>query len=928
MEVSMDNPLLAIRELGQSVWFDDLSRDLLQSGELERMTATLGISGVTSNPTIFAKSIGKDKTYDPDVHRLVDEGLNAQGIYEALAVDDIRSAADVLAPVYEASGGTDGLVSIEVSPALAYDKGGTVMEGRRLFEAVRRRNALIKVPATLQGIDAAEDLIASGINVNLTLIFSEDQYRHAADAYIGGMKRWISKGGDPALPVSVASVFVSRVDTIVDERLKELSSPSARGIVANLMGKIAIANSKLIYSNYRDIFHGDSFFDLEKKGVNRQKLVWASTSVKNPSYSDTYYVDALIGPETINTMPLTTIEAYGDHGIPFPRLAQGYDESVEYLNQLDELEIDFEQLMEKLLEDGVKAFDDSFTSMLDTIDTKRTRLLRGWGHRSASLGSLQQATDETLKECDRKKTCRDIWEYEAGVWTDNAETAGEIRQRLGWLHIVDTMVGETDRLEAFADEIRNSGFNRTVLIGMGGSSLAPEVFRQCFGVKEGYLDLSVVDTTLPASIMEVDHDADPRNTLYIVSSKSGGTIEVVSLYKHFYERAKQVLHDQAGRNFIAITDPGTTLGKMASDYRFRKVFLNPPDIGGRFSALSYFGLVPAALIGVDIKRLLMRASQAVEASGRDVPALESPGTWLGVIISEAAIAGKDKLTLVISPPVASFGYWLEQLVAESTGKNGKGIIPIEGEPLSEPSCYGSDRISIYLRVDGDSTHDKQVSALEQAGHPVITLRLHGPYDLGREMFRWEFATAVAGAILKINPFDQPNVQESKDITKKLLGEFSRTGNISPINRIGINDPEAESVLRELFSGIQPGSYVAFNAFLKPSEENVRVLTQARKIIKDKLITTTCLGFGPRYLHSTGQIHKGGPNTGLFVVITADCENDVPIPGEEYTFGVLNAAQSLGDYSALANKGRKTVCIHLDSESQIGRLLDKIVDALN
>ncbi len=925
----MDNPFLAIRELGQSVWFDDLSRDLLQSGELERMISTWRISGVTSNPTIFAKSIGKDKTYDPDVHRLVDEGHSVQGIYEALAIDDIRAAADILAPIYEASGGTDGLVSIEVSPALAYDEEETVNEAKRLFKAVNRRNVLIKVPATLQGIDAAEDLIASGINVNLTLIFSEDQYRNVAHAYISGMKRWVSEGGDPSVPVSVASVFVSRVDTIVDERLKELSSPSARGIVADLMGKVAIANSKRIYSNYREIFHGDSFLDLGKRGVKRQRIVWASTSAKNPSYSDICYVDALIGPETINTMPLATIEAYRDHGVPFAGLVQGFHESIEHLNQLEKLEIDFEQLMEKLLEDGVKAFEDSFAAMLDAIDTKRVRLLRGWGHRSASLGGLQQATDETLKECDRKKTCHDIWECEARVWTDDdAETAGEIRQRLGWLHVVETMVGETDRLEAFADEIRNSGFNRAVVIGMGGSSLAPEVFRQCFGVKEGYPDLSVVDTTLPASIIEIDNDTDPRNTLYIVSSKSGGTIEVVSLYKHFHDRAKQVLGDSAGGNFIAITDPGTSLGRMASDNRFRKVFLNPPDIGGRFSALSYFGLVPAALIGVDIKRLLMRASQAVEASGINVPALESPGTWLGVIISEAAIAGKDKLTLVISPPVASFGYWLEQLVAESTGKNGKGIIPVEGEPLSEPSCYGQDRIFIYLRVDGDSTHDQKVSDLEQAGHPVITLRLHGPYDLGREMFRWEFATAVAGAILEINPFDQPNVQESKDITKKILGEFSRTGNISPINRIGINDPEAERALRDLFSGIQPGSYVAFNAFLKPSEENVRVLTEARKIIKDKLITTTCLGFGPRYLHSTGQIHKGGPNTGLFVVITADCEKDVPIPGEAYTFGVLNSAQSLGDYRALANKGRKTVCIHLESESQIQRLLDKIVDALN
>lgn len=919
----MSNPLRDLRAFGQSVWYDNLSRELLRSGELERMIREDGVSGVTSNPTIFEKAIGSDRAYEHDIHLLVDQGLSVQQIYETLAISDIREAADLLKPVYEESSRADGYVSLEVSPEAAFDRAATIDQAKHLFNSVGRRNLMIKVPATSQGIDAVRELVSAGVNINVTLMFSLEQYRDAAAAYIEGLETWISTGGDPCLPASVASFFVSRVDTLVDELLKELSDPNLRAQAKDLAGQAAIANAKLAYGVFKELFLGERFALLRGKGARPQRVLWASTSTKNPAYSDTYYVDPLIGPETVNTMPPVTLNAYRDHGKPAHTIEDDLDHAQAIFPELEKLGLNVSEIMERLLENGLKSFSESFESLLNGVGQKRTRLLRGWGHRSASVGELQRRVDQTLDRLDKEKASESIWNGDVTLWTDDPGAYREIGQRLGWLKIVEIMAGEIQRLRDFADEIRSSGFTCSVLIGMGGSSLAPEMFSRCFGSADGYLDLRVVDTTVPGSILELEQSLDLEHTLFIVSSKSGGTIEVMSLYKYFRARMEQVLGAKAGGNFIAITDPGTSLGKLASEHGFRRVFLNPPDIGGRFSALSYFGLVPAALMGADMNRLLMRASQAVEASGPYVPALESPGAWLGVIIAEASLAGKDKLTFIISPKISSFGCWLEQLVAESTGKEGKGILPIEGEPVGQNESYGNDRLFMYLRLDDDSTNDRRVSDLEKAGYSVVTLRLHGPYDLGREMFRWEFATAVAGAILRINPFDQPNVQESKDNTKKLLQAYVKDQKLNEGSRVDINDADLATILGKFFDPASPGSYVAFNAFIIPSEKNREILQDIRTIVRDKLRIATAVGFGPRYLHSTGQFHKGGTDEGIFVLITVDDVEDAAIASEPYSFGVLKSAQALGDYEALKKKGKRVLRVHLQSESDLYKLREAV-----
>lgn len=917
----MNNPLRGLAQRGQSVWYDNLSRDLLWSGDLKKMIEQDGIRGVTSNPTIFEKAIGGSRIYDEDLHRLVDDGEDVYGIYESLVVRDIREAADLLLPTYEETAGADGYVSLEVSPELAYDGPGTLTQVKDLFCRVDRPNAMIKVPATPQGLAAVKDLIASGININVTLIFSLDQYRQAASAYVEGLEKLVASGGNPTRVASVASFFVSRVDTLVDERLREMADPALKSEANALMGKAAITNGKLAYASYKELFHGPAFEALRQKGARPQRVLWASTSTKNPEYPDTYYVNPLLGPETVNTMPQVLLDAYRDHGEPVALLEEGLEEARELFPELERVGINVGEVMDQLLEKGVASFADSFRKLLDGIAQKRTRLLRGWGHRSACLGNLQKRVDETLSRCDSEKVSEKLWGGYGSLWKDDPELRAQIRQRLGWLQLVETMRGETQRLRKFADQVRSSGFTDAVLLGMGGSSLASEVFASCYHAADGYLRLHVLDTTVPATILEVERSVDPARTLFIVSSKSGGTIEVISLYKYFFARMERIAGGKVGEHFIAITDPGTSLGKLASEKGFRKVFLNPPDVGGRFSALSYFGLVPAALIGADLDRILTRASQAAESAGPEVPAIENAGLWAGVILGEACAAGMDKLSLIISPEIATFGGWLEQLIAESTGKEGKGIVPVEGEPIGSPESYGNDRLFVYLRLDGDPTYDGFVSTMEKEGHPVITIRLHTAYDLGREIFRWEFATAIAGTILRINPFDQPNVQESKDVTRHLLALYQSEGKMRNGDAASITDAALVSNLRDFVGQIQPGDYFAINAFIQRTSDNLEPLQSMRTKVRDKYRVATTLGFGPRYLHSTGQIHKGGANKGIYLQITSDDPEDMPIPGEPYSFGILKASQALGDYEALKRRGRRIFRVHLSSESELRGLLE-------
>ncbi|MFC1915338.1 glucose-6-phosphate isomerase [Chloroflexota bacterium] len=507
-----------------------------------------------------------------------------------------------------------------------------------------------------------------------------------------------------------------------------------------------------------------------------------------------------------------------------------------------------------------------------------------------------------LTEIQKRDVVARIWRNDYTVWKPDPE---EIVNRLGWLTVTEMMSEQVSALTSFAEEIRGAGFCRIVLLGMGGASLGAEVLHQTFGSAAGYPELIVLDSTVPACVQAVTEAIDPAHTLFLVSSKSGSTIETISLYKYFRHLLEQTIEaESAGQNFVAITDSGTPLDKLAQETKFRRVFLNPADVGGRYSVLSYFGLVPAALVGINIKRLLERVDNMRGRCVSGVPTKKNPGAWFGATIGALARQGRDKLTLVTSPSIGSFGLWLEQLIAENTGKEGKGIIPVVGEPLADSAQYGEDRLFVCLRLKGDnnSAIDIAMEHIKSAGQPVASLELRDRYDLGAEFFRWEFASAVVGVILGINPFNQPNVQMAKDTTEGVLQEYQCSGRLPTV--------ESASSLNSLLAEARPENYLAIMAYIRQTTEVDEALTDLRRKVMEKYHIVTTAGYGPRLLHSTGQLHKGGPNSGLFLQITAEHQKDLPIPGKPYTFGVLADAQALGDLRTLQSLGRRITRVHL------------------
>jgi len=553
---------------------------------------------------------------------------------------------------------------------------------------------------------------------------------------------------------------------------------------------------------------------------------------------------------------------------------------------------------------------ESLEGFLDNTESKDARLLaRGRPSQGMSLGNYLPQVESALAEIQKSQVISRIWDGDHTVWKPEPT---EISNRLGWLTVTDTMAGQSDDLESLGRDVREAGTRHVVVLGMGGSSLGPEVLRQSFGSAPGYPELIVVDSTVPDWVGSVADTIDPAHTVFIVSSKSGSTTEPNMFYAYFRNLVeKAVGPDRAGQHFVAVTDPGTTLEKMAKDQGFRRVFANPADIGGRYSVLSYFGLVPAALVGLDLVKLIDRADGIRSSCAPDVLVHENPGAWLGAVMGGLALQGRDKLTLVSSPSINSFGLWAEQLLAESTGKEGKGIVPIANEPLISPEHYGNDRLFIYLRLEGDDNEgtDAALTDLEDAGHPVVRLDLRDNYDLGAEFFRWEMGTAIAGAILSINPFDQPNVQAAKDMTESVLGAYQSSGKLPAM--------ADQSPLTELLARRTDNAYLAIMAYVNQSPEFEKAIERLRSKVMEKHRIATTFGYGPRFLHSTGQLHKGGPDSGLFLQLTYDRKQDLEIPAQNITFGTLSDAQSIGDLQALRAAQRPAARVHLGADPARG-----------
>jgi transaldolase / glucose-6-phosphate isomerase len=942
------NPVKELEKHGQSVWLDFLARGFVVKGDLQRLIDTDGVKGVTSNPSIFEKAIGSSDEYDAAIKQALKSGDRPVAeLFDQLAVEDIQLAADVLRPVYDQLKGNDGFVSLEVSPYLATDTKGTIAEAERLWNDVQRKNLMVKVPATREGLPAIQHLIGEGISINITLLFSRKVYVQVAEAYLAGLEKYVAGGGDPSRVASVASFFVSRIDSAVDKQLDakiaRANDPSEKERLVGLKGKVAIANAKLAYQEYKRLFAGPRWEKLKAEGAKPQRLLWASTGTKNKDYSDVLYVEELIGPDTVNTMPPATLDAFRDHGKVRDSLEENIEDARRVLAELEQSGVSLDAITAELIKDGVKLFADSADKLYGAVAHKRAAVLgAGIDRQEFKLGGeIGKAVATATEEWRASGKVRRIWQHDKSVWTGTDED-----KWLGWLNsAASTDIAD---YEDFAQRVKGQNFTDAVVLGMGGSSLGPEVLAETFPRKPGFPKLRVLDSTDPAQVRAMENAIDIAHTLFVVSSKSGGTTEPNVMKDYFFARVSEAIGaGKAGHRFIAVTDPGSSLEKVAIKQGFARVFHGDPTIGGRYSVLSPFGLVPAATAGIDVRAMIDHALAMVRSCGPDVPPHENPGVQLGLAMGLAGLDGRDKVTILSSNNIADFGAWAEQLIAESTGKDGKGLIPIDGEPLGAPAVYGDDRFFIDISTEGesDAAHENKLAALENAGHPVTRILMKSIDHIGQEFFRFEMATAVAGAILGINPFNQPDVEAAKIKTRELIAAFEKSGRLPPerpvistaqadlytddqnaaaLRQAGA-DGDLDSWLKAHLSRAGTHDYVALLAYIERNSAHIDALQQIRLEVRDKRHVATCAEFGPRFLHSTGQAYKGGPDSGVFLQITSDDAEDILVPGHKASFGVIKAAQARGDFGVLTERGRRALRVHLKGDLEAGlKMLDTAV----
>ncbi|MFN2556470.1 MAG: bifunctional transaldolase/phosoglucose isomerase [Nitriliruptorales bacterium] len=889
------NPFHQLQELGQSVWYDNIRRAMLDSGQFARYLEQYAVTGVSSNLTVLERVISGSDDYDDTLREAMEEGVDdAEEVFWDLILRDVQDAADLLRGIYVATDGVDGFVSVDLPPNLAHDTDGTVQMATELFERIDGPNIMLKVPATSEGLAASEELIFRGVNVNATLLFSLSQWEATSEAYMRGLERRLEEGRDLAVS-SVASFSISQIDGKANERLPD-----------PLQNRLGVACGRLAYAAYRRWLDSERWQRLAEEGARPQQLLWRGAARKDPMLPETYYAIALLAPGTINIMPEQTLvamseehlfEAGGGHGTPFATegqmetLSEEPGEAEAVVSTASDEGVDVEELGRELQEEGYHNLVDCFDRLLKSIELKFAELRadrRPW----RELSSIRDALDDICDDLIGRDAVRRLWHRDHTLWQE--DPAG-VANRLGWIVVPQEMEERVEALREFTAAAVADGMTHALLLGMGGSSLFPLVVARTFEPAENALELHVLDSVDPAAIRRVERTLPLERTLVIASSKSGTTLETRALLSWFWE------HYGEPERFVVITDPGTALAELGRERNFRRVFQTRrdiSDIGGRYSALSFFGLVPAMLAGVDIAELLHRAGRIAAASADCVRPRSNKGLELGAILAGSARAGRDKLTLLVEDRFASFGLWIEQLIAESTGKQGLGIVPVVGEQLGPLEVYGDDRL--FVAIGGQPA---ALESLVNAGHPALVLDLDDRVDIGAEVLRWEIATALAGAALHINPFDQPDVEASKQATRRALDE-------------GISEVECQP-LQPLLEKLGPGDYLAIQAFVDPDADVVADLERARIALRDRYHVATTLGIGPRYLHSTGQLHKGGPETGVFVQVVGEDEEDPPIPGEDFGFSTLKRGQAAGDLQILQSRGRRAGRVALEELVEAG-----------
>lgn len=924
----MTGRLNALAAAGQAVWLDFVDRRFLAEGGLRTLIERDGLTGVTSNPSIFEKAIGHSDAYDDAIAAaLANDDVSVIDLYEALAIADIQAAADDLRPVHDRLHGRDGHVSLEVSPYLAQSTGDTIIEGRRLWARVNRPNLMVKVPGTIEGVPAIRQLIEDGLNINVTLLFSRDAYRAVAMAYLEGIEARIAGGEDVSTIASVASFFISRIDALIDAAIDTriaAGDPEADALKA-IRGKVAIANARLAYQDQLAMLNTDRWRAVAARGAQVQRLLWASTGVKDKAYRDVLYVETLIGANTVNTMPPATMEAFRDHGDARAQLTDDLAGAEHVLAEADRLGLELGDVATGLVTDGVRLFADAADALLGAVADKRAQRLgdRLNGMTARLPAALADAVDTRIGTMRKEAWARRLWAGDATLWT-----GGDEARWLGWLAAGRGAQVDPAALAPLAAAVR--GKADIVLLGMGGSSLGPEVIARIVPRAADGPRFHALDSTDPGQIATVAGRIDPGTTAFLVSSKSGSTLEPQLL-----EACFRSLPGADPASFVAVTDPGSQLEALATTDGYGHVFHGDPAIGGRYSVLSVFGMVPAAMMGVDVAAFLAATQPMVHACGPDSPPATNPGLRLGAILGEAALAGRDKLTILPSPGLAAFGSWLEQLVAESTGKDGRGIVPVDLEPAGAAAAYGTDRLFVHLQLAGDRDDalDAVLTALADGGHPVVRITVWDPMQLGQEFFRWEIATAIAGAVIGIDPFDQPDVEAAKIGARALVDAYETTGALAAETPLyedadfaifapgdpGFAPTDPAVLLAMPFAGLVPGDYAGVLAYIERNAAHEAAIARMRAAVRDARQVATVAGFGPRFLHSTGQAYKGGPRGGSFLVITRTPATDVAVPGRKASFGIVQLAQARGDMDVLAERGQRVMRVHLKHDAALARL---------
>jgi len=928
-------PSVELYKAGQGPWLDTISRKLLQSGTLKSYIEKDGLLGVTSNPSIFQQAIGQGEGYEQDIKKLAMKGASTLEIYDALTVADIRQTCDLFLPVFEKTNGEHGFVSLEVLPCLAFSEEATVAEAKRLFQAVNKPNVMIKVPATPEGIRAVERLIGEGINVNVTLIFSQQNYRDVAKAYLAGLQAYARKGGDFRKVHSVASVFVSRIDTDIDKQLDAKIAAEThsekKAVLEALKGKAAVANSKMIYQEFKKLFSSPEFRAMKSRGAYIQKALWGSTSTKNPAYPDLMYVETLVGKNTVNTLPQATWQALLDHGQVKPdTVEENIPDAQRVIEQLKEHGIDVHAVCDRLQKEGVNAFVNAFESLMATLEKQRGVFKPAASTVKVSISlpkELQKDIQDTLLKFSKKDVHARWLAKDPTLWSQDPAHQKVILNRLGWVENCEKIIGRIYEVDLLQEKLFKEKIRDVVLLGMGGSSLAAEVMslilkkpsQKVKGALKG-IRFHLLDTTDPTSILKVEKVIRYPKTVFLVGSKSGSTIETRSQYQYFFDCVKSFYkgdENLAAGRFVIVTDEGSPLADLGRSKPFCGLFLNPGDIGGRYSALSFFGLVPAAILGIDIRKVIADAERFLVAMREVRDLSKNEGIYLGLLLGALAVQGKDKLTFWTSPALASFADWAEQLIAESTGKEGEGITPVAHEASLKLDCYGKDRVFAILRLKGENEKQwkARIQALKTQGFAVLDFVWADGSNVGGEFLRWEVATSFASVVLGINPYDEPNVKESKDITGRLLEDIKKKKSLpKPAQLLTAKSPKLspaeEKLLRAFFSKLPANGFVALLAYVDRSSAAQKALQGLQKLMAKELKVPVLSGFGPRYLHSIGQLYKGGPKHGIFIEFFVKDVHDVKIPGEVYGFSQLKQAQALGDYEALTSKGLPVLSVDL------------------